>query len=179
MTPYFNLLIQTTCENYSPWRPYFDTLRPRQNGRHFPDDIFNCIFWKKTMNFGKKNSLKFVPKGPINNIPALVQILSWRRQGDKPLSEPMIISLLTHTCVTRPQWVKICFTIAPVQWINRGTYGYAWLVSSHYQPQQHENYRKTSSISRTKSQNFNVSCILLHLSSLNPLEPGVKFRMEM
>ena len=40
----------------------------------------------------------------------------------------------------------------------------------HQQPQS---YRKTSSISRTKSQNLNVACILLQLSSLNPLKPGV------
>ena len=39
-------------------------------------------------------------------IPALVQIMAWRRPGDKPLSEPMMVSLLTHICVTRPQWVK-------------------------------------------------------------------------
>ena len=36
-----------------------------------------------------KISLKFVFKGPIDNIPALVQIMAWRRPGDKPLSEPM------------------------------------------------------------------------------------------
>ena len=47
--------------------------------------------------------LKFVPKGPINNIPALVQIMVWRRPGDKPLFEPMMVSLLTHIRVTRPQ----------------------------------------------------------------------------
>ena len=35
--------------------------------------------------------MKFVPKGPINNIPALVQIMAWRRLGDKPLSEPMMV----------------------------------------------------------------------------------------
>ena len=40
-------------------------------------------------------------------------------------------------------------------------------------------YRKTSSISRTKSLNSNVSCIILWLSSLNPLKPGVKLRMKM
>ena len=50
-------------------------------------------------------SLKFVPKGPINNIPALVPIMAWRRSGDKPLSEPMTVNLPTHICVTRPQWV--------------------------------------------------------------------------
>ena len=40
-------------------------------------------------------------------------------------------------------------------------------------------YRKTSSISRTKSQNLNVSCTVLRLSSLNPLKPGVKLRTKM
>ena len=51
-------------------------------------------------------SLKFVPKGLINNIPALVQIMARRRPGDKPLSKPMMFNLLTHICVTRPQWVN-------------------------------------------------------------------------
>ena len=51
-------------------------------------------------------SLKLVPKGLINNIQALVQITAWRRQGDKPLSEPMMVSLLMHICVTQLQWVN-------------------------------------------------------------------------
>ena len=50
--------------------------------------------------------MKFLPKGPINNIPASVQIMAWRRSGDKPLSGPMMVSLLTHVCVTRPHCVK-------------------------------------------------------------------------
>ena len=50
--------------------------------------------------------MKSVAKSPINNIPALVQIMAWRHPGDKPLSEPMMVGLLTHICVTRPQWVK-------------------------------------------------------------------------
>ena len=50
-----------------------------------------------------KISLKFVPKGPINNIPALVQIMAWRRPGDKPLSEPMVVTSPMHICVSRPQ----------------------------------------------------------------------------
>ena len=53
-----------------------------------------------------KISLKFVPEGPINNIPALVQIMAWRLPGDKPLSGAMMVRLPTHICVTRPQWVK-------------------------------------------------------------------------
>ena len=84
----------------------FNILRPRQNGRHFADDIFKCIFLNENIWILIKISLKFVPKGPINKMSALVQIMVWRRPGDKPLSEPMMVSLLTHICVTRPQWVN-------------------------------------------------------------------------
>ena len=85
----------------------FITLRPRQNGRHFTDDIFKCIFLNENARISLKISLKFVPKARINNIPALVQIMAWRCSGDKPLSESMLVSLPTHICVTRPQWVKV------------------------------------------------------------------------
>ena len=81
-------------------------LRPRQNGRHFADDIFKRIFLNENIWISLKISLKFVPKVPINNIPALVQIMAWRRPGAKPLSEPMMVNSLTHICVARPQWVK-------------------------------------------------------------------------
>ena len=84
-----------------------DTLRPRQNGRNSPDDIFKYIFLNENEWISIKISLKFVPKGQINNIPSLVQIMAWRRPGDKPLSEPMMVSLPTHICVTRPQWVNL------------------------------------------------------------------------
>ena len=77
----------------------------------FPDDIFKCIFLNENVSISIKISLKFAPEGRINNIPALVQIMAWRRPGDKPLSEPMMVSLLTHVCVTRPQWVKGIFQI--------------------------------------------------------------------
>ena len=61
----------------------FKTLRPRQNGRRFQDNIFKCIFFNENVSIVIKISLKFVLKGPINNIPALVQIMAWRRLGDK------------------------------------------------------------------------------------------------
>ena len=83
-----------------------NSLRPRQNGRHFADNIFKCIFLNENIWILIKISLKFVPKGPINNIAALVQIMAWRRPGGKPLSGPMMVSLLTHICVARPQWVN-------------------------------------------------------------------------
>ena len=54
-----------------------------------------------------KISLKFISKAQTNIFPALVQIMAWCRSGDKSLSETMIASLLTHICVTRPQWVNV------------------------------------------------------------------------
>ena len=78
-----------------------NTLRLGQNGHRFPDDIFKCTFQKENVLNLNRISLKFVPKGQINDIPALVQTMAWHRLGDKPLSEPMMVSLLTHICVTR------------------------------------------------------------------------------
>ena len=84
----------------------FITLRPRQNGRHFPDDIFKWIFFNENVWISINISLKFVPRGPINDIPTMVQVVACRRPGDTPLSEPMMVRLPTHICVTRPQWVS-------------------------------------------------------------------------
>ena len=96
-----------------------NSLRPRQNGRHFPD-IFKWIFLNENRWISIKISLKFVRKGLNNNIPALVLIMAWRRPGDKPLSEPMLVISLTHICVTRPQWVKHLATqIATLTWPTR------------------------------------------------------------
>ena len=83
-------------------------MRPRQNGRHFPDDIFKCIFLNENFGISIKISLKFVSKGLINNIPALVQIMAWRRPGDKPLSEPMLVSLLMHICMSYR--IRVCIS---------------------------------------------------------------------
>ena len=92
--------------HYQWWPRWFNTVRPRQNDRHFADDTYKRIFVNENVRISIKISLKFVPKVPINNIPAMVQIMAWRRPGDKPLSEPMIVSLPTHIYVTRPQWAK-------------------------------------------------------------------------
>ena len=79
-------------------------LRPRQNSRHFADEIFQSIFLNENVCISLTISLKFVPK--FLNIPALVHIMAWCEPGDKPLSEPMMVSLLMHIHVTRPEWVN-------------------------------------------------------------------------
>ena len=78
---------------------WFSTLRLRQNGRHFPDDILKFIFLDENIWISINISLKVVLYGPINNIPALVQIMAWCRSGAMPLPEPVMVSLLT-------QWVN-------------------------------------------------------------------------
>ena len=76
-------------------RPSAGTLltskcNPGQNDHHFTQDIFKCIFLNKDVLISIKISLKFIPNGPISNIPQLVQIMAWHWPGDKPLSEPML-----------------------------------------------------------------------------------------
>ena len=75
-------------------------------------DIFQTsfsyvIFFIENVSFPIEISLKFVPKGPCSNIPSLVQKIACRRPGDKPCSEPMVVSLLIHICVARPQWIML------------------------------------------------------------------------
>ena len=81
--------------------------------RHFPDDIFKWIFLNENVWISINISLKFVRKGPINNIPTIVQVMAWRWPGDKPLCEPMMVRLLMHICVTRPQWVNETCLLGP------------------------------------------------------------------
>ena len=80
----------------------FNTLRPRQNGRNFPDYFFKCIFMNESTWISIKISLTFVPGGPVNNSPSLVQIMAWRLSGHRPLS--IMACRLTgvkHICVSK------------------------------------------------------------------------------
>ena len=104
-----------------------NTLRPRQNGRHFPDDIFKWISLNENIWISINISLKLVPRGPINNIPTLVQVMAWRRPGDKPLTEPIVVRLLTHICVTRPQSVKCNFVNMMRNWL------FEFAITIHHQ----------------------------------------------
>ena len=55
-----------------------NTLRPRQNGHRFANDIFKRIFLNENVRISIKISLKF---GLINNNPALVQIMTCASQA--------------------------------------------------------------------------------------------------
>ena len=71
----------------------------------FQTTFSNAFSWMKMYKFRLRFHWILFPKVPIKNIPSLVRIMAWRRSGEKPLSEPMMISLLTNIFVTRPLWV--------------------------------------------------------------------------
>ena len=79
--------------------PLLNMLRPRKND-YFPDNIFKCSSWMKMYQFRLKFH-KFVPKGPINNIPTLGEMMAWLWPGNKPLSETMMVWLLMKICITQ------------------------------------------------------------------------------
>ena len=54
------------------------------------DDMFKWIFFNEDSRIPIQISLKFVLKSPFDKKPALVQIMAWRRPGDKPLSDPIL-----------------------------------------------------------------------------------------
>ena len=67
-------------------RKPINILRLRQNGQHFADDIFKCIFLNENVLISIKISLKFVLEGSFNNFPALVEIMGrqaiiWTNDG--------------------------------------------------------------------------------------------------
>ena len=63
---------------------YINSSAPGQNGRHFPDAIFKCIFVNENLCTLIQSLLKFVPKRLIANTTASVRVMAWHRTGDKP-----------------------------------------------------------------------------------------------
>ena len=81
------------------------TLKPRQNGSHFADDIFNRIFFKECVPILITFSVKFVSKGPVNNNSLLVQVMVCRLFGTKPLHEAMVHSSRIYTLSSRNELI--------------------------------------------------------------------------
>ena len=107
---------------------------PEQNGRHSAGNIFTCILVNEKYYILIKISLKFVPKGSIDNNPALVQIMAWCRMGDNLLSEPML-ARFTDACGTRGRWV-IWALESTFQWnfVRNSIFSLKKICSKCYQP---------------------------------------------
>ena len=81
----WHTLIVFILLEYPMWdAPLYNTLKPSQNGCHFPYDAFKCTFLNENVWIWSRFHW-FVSNGSINNIPALVQIVAWRRPGDSDM----------------------------------------------------------------------------------------------
>ena len=65
--------------------PLVDSSPPQQIAANLADNIFKCIFINEKFSISIRISLKLVPRRQVDNRPALVQVMAWRRTGDKPL----------------------------------------------------------------------------------------------
>ena len=96
VSPLFRLWLCGLNEPYGAWCALFWTHWGRDKmvairRRNFQ---MNFLEWK-CMNI-ESNFTEVFPQGPINNIPALVQITAWCLPGDKPFSGPIIVTLPEH-----------------------------------------------------------------------------------
>ena len=145
---------------------------------HFADGIFKSIFLDENIWILIKISLKKIPKGPINSISALVQIMTWHWPGVNPSSVPMMVSLLTHTWHHSASmfshhrdvtWAVRHLQSLAIQMIVQQlvqAYKRKYIKASHYQPFVGGNPAVTvgfSSHKRLKSLKFHDIMTSIHL----------------
>ena len=98
--------------------PTVNTLRPRQNGCHFADDIFNCIFLKENIWIPIKISLKFVPTGSVNNITVMVHIMAWCWPGRQAIiwtnDDYFTDGYMHHSCLNELKYAGFTMFIVPL-----------------------------------------------------------------
>ena len=70
--------------------PFLTHLPLDKTAAILADDIFKCIFLNENERISIQLSLKLVHRSLTDDKPALVQVMAWRRTGDKPLPEPML-----------------------------------------------------------------------------------------
>ena len=124
-----------------------NTLRPRQNGRHFADNIFKCSFLTENFWILNEISPKYVPYGLTDNMATLVKIMAWRRTCDNPLSESMLVYFIDKNSwypgspkmnVTRyPSSLRLILSVVCLEicrkWSTNQWPGNGWNSSEHDQ----------------------------------------------
>ena len=115
------LLLMTLILGYCAWmlpeassRCFVNTLKPRQNGQYFADDIFRKpIFLYENHCTMIRISLQCIPKGPFNKKPVLVEIMARLPGGNKPLSEtPLVLFIAAFM----HHLVSMCVVSFPKIW---------------------------------------------------------------
>ena len=92
------------------WRVSLTHLPLDKMAAILADDNLKCNFLDENNRIPIRISLKFVPMSPIDNKPALVQVIAWCRIGDKPLPELMLIQFTDAYMRHRGRWVNWPFS---------------------------------------------------------------------
>ena len=136
---------------------FINTLRPRQNGCHFADDILMNMYEIRLL-FHWNLFLRF-------ELTVFQHWFRWWLGADQATSHYLNQWWLVYwRIVTRPQWVKV---------LLKNIYLASVLLPVGFQD------RQISNISHTKSQTLNASRLVLHLSLPNLLKPCLKSKMKM
>ena len=69
-----------------------------------PTTFSNALYWMKMNEFRLRFHWSLFPRIQLTIFQNCFHIMSLRRLGDKPLSEPMVVRLPTHICVIRLPW---------------------------------------------------------------------------
>ena len=106
----------------------FNISRPRQNGHHFPGDIFKCIFLNENVWIPIKTSLKFAPKCPVSNIPSLVKIKApshylnqWGLDYRRTYAS-LSLNGLNHITRVSPPGISLNYSPVPMPNVNKWWY---------------------------------------------------------
>ena len=133
-------------KKYLGTKKYVITLRPRQYGRHFADDMLKCIFLNENVLIPIEISLKFVPTESINNNPELFQIMAWRLPADKPLPEPMVVRLQNLL------WYKTGWVSRQVLHLLSKLQNWIWPKTGQYKTYLVSNTKIEASVRATKTK---------------------------
>ena len=92
----------------SPWHSINTTWGQDKMAAIIPDNIFTCVFLNENAWISIKISLKFVPKDPMNNIPALVidGLVQERHNSSASAMELRLSCINPSICTTRFHWVN-------------------------------------------------------------------------
>ena len=90
----------------SAWSFLVNSSPSGENGPLFADDMFKRIFFNVNIWISNKISLEYIPRGLIDNMSVLVQIMAWPVQVPSHYLNQCWPSSPMHICSTRGRWVK-------------------------------------------------------------------------
>ena len=89
---------------------WINTFGWRKSWHQSADEILKCFFINEKYHIFIQISLRFIPKGPINNMPSMVQIMPWRHSDDNQLSDDSVVYWYIYIWNTQPWRIHTLWT---------------------------------------------------------------------